>query len=143
MVMRLTDKADMGIIFDSEVLRYGEKIAKFNITREQFIKITDPLPSIGFEKDGKIFGGAFFLDHQIHLSVLPEFHSKWGTLVRPMLEWMFRIEDPVLIKIEKDNEKCIHFAERCNFQRAGSDETYVFFKAASEMLKPSGKRNRS
>lgn len=133
MPLHLTDKADMGLIFDSEIKRYESMGKKVDVNREHWLALCKDAPSIGFAKDGVLFGGAFFFDHEIHLSVLPEFHGRWGSLVRPMWEWLFSIEDPVRVRVEKDNLKCINFGA-AQWPLDGEDDTYVYFKLSSAGL---------
>ena len=136
MIYRLTEKVDLGQIYDLEVLRYGpEKMALFNITKEQFINAAKGIPSIGFEASGKSIGGAFFIRHELHLTVHPDHHGKWGRLARLMFEWLYKIEDPVSCKIEVENEKCIRFVKKAGWTQIAADERFVTFKGSSELLK--------
>ena len=136
MIYRLTEKADFGQIYDLELLRYGpEKWALFNITKEQFINAAVGVPSVGFEASGKLIGGAFFIRHELHLTVHPDHHGKWGRLVRLMCEWLYKIEDPVSCKIEVDNEKCIRFAKKAGWTQIAADERFVTFQGSGELLK--------
>jgi hypothetical protein len=130
MPLHLTDKADFGLIYDTESARYGSA-KTFPCTREQYIALGADLPSIGFAKDGVHFGGAFFFQHEMHATFLPEFHGRWGQLIRPMWDWMLAIEDPVRLRIEKDNIKCQTFLDRQHWPRDGEDDEHVYFMISS------------
>lgn len=135
MIYRLAEKADFGQIYDLEMLRYGpEKMALFNITREQFIDAAKGVPSIGFEASGKLIGGAFFIRHELHLTVHPDHHGRWGRLAHLMFEWLFKIENPATCRIEADNATCISFAKKAGWTQVAADERYVTFKGSSELL---------
>lgn len=144
MIYQLAEKADFGQIYDLEVLRYGpEKMASFNITKKQFIDAAKDIPSIGFEASGKPIGGAFFVHHELHMAVHPDHHGRWGRLARSMFEWLFKIKNPVTIRIEVDNEKCIRFFEKAGWTYLSADEKFVRFKGSSELLnRPRSKTKR-
>ncbi|MGI4937756.1 MAG: hypothetical protein ACRYF5_13575 [Janthinobacterium lividum] len=136
--MHLTDKADFGVLYDAEVLHQKSLGKQLNFTREQWISSCSHLPSIGFAKDGMAFGGAVFYEHEIHFALLPQFHGRWGALIRPMWEWMFSIEDNVRARVEKENPKCLDFMRR-QWPEDGEDETYVYFRLTRAGLNGSRK----
>lgn len=127
MPLHLTPKADLGVMYDAETIRLAELGNTINFTKEQFLEFCRETPSVGFSMDDVAFGGAIFHDHQIHFAVMPEFHGRWGRLVRPMWEWMFSIEDDVRAYVEKNNPKCLNFMSR-QWPTDGEDDTFIFFR---------------
>lgn len=135
MPMHLTARADLGVLYDSESLRYGPG-KKMAMTRQDFITLCAGFPSIGFADDGVVFGGAIFWDNEMHVSVMPAYHSRWGLLMRPMWDWMFSIQDPVRLSVEPDNLKCLRLMRRQGWPQVGQDERYLYFLATRATLHP-------
>lgn len=133
--LRLTDKADVGVMYDADIQRFDpELICKLGVTREMAIARFDRCPSVGFEIEGKAVGG-FLLDGQVvHLAVLSEYHGRWALLWKPALTWLFSVQDPAFTEIEIDNEKCIRLFERSNFKRVGSADTIVRFELSARHM---------
>lgn len=127
--LRLTDKADFGVMYDAEIPNYDpEWVRSTNISREIFVAHYVNSPSIGFEIDGKMVGGILLHDQTAHLTVLPEYHGRWALLWKPALAWLFSLQDPVFVHVLKYNEKCIRLLERSNFKRTNATENMVSFE---------------
>ena len=132
--LRLTDKADFGVMYDADKLRYkSEDLAALGITRERAIEIGSAYPSIGYEIDGVAAGGAVFDGKQLHLAVLPEFHGRWAWLLKPTLDWLFALCDPVQVRIEKFNTRCLRFMDAGGWRRIGEDKYFVIYLVSSEI----------
>lgn len=130
---RITQKADFGLIYDIEISRYSaEFIAKHKLTRDAFIAKLSHFPSIGYEVNGIAIGGVFFDGCEAHIAVLPAFHGRWGILLKPSLQWLFSIKDPIFSRIEIQNTKCIRFMEKNNWKRIRADDDYITFEMTAK-----------
>ena len=136
--LKLTDQLDAGLIFDTLAKRYppekwqavlqGQDHAQ---ARCAFIDYCRNYPSVGFEYDGRPIGGMMFDGREAHLEVLPEYHGRWALLWPRTLAWLFAIQDPILVRIEIDNEKCLRFMDRNNWRRVSVDDEYVTYQMTS------------
>lgn len=147
--LRLTEKADLGVIFDAARQRYTDDAwnrvsGGGRTTKEVFIAhcIAHNMPTLGFECDGKPIGGLVFDGHEAHLEVLPEYHGRWGLLWKPALAWIFSHKDPILVDIDADNEKCLRFMDRNNFPRVKTTEQHVTYRMSSDAPPHDRKRRR-
>lgn len=126
--LRLIPQADLGVMYDAEQLRYeSAAFSALNITREQAIAYYASFPSVGYEIDGVIAGGAVFDGKEIHLAVLPCYYGRWAWLLKPTLTWLFALCDPVQVRIERSNLRCLRFMDACKWPRIGADERYVTY----------------
>lgn len=120
-------------MFDAEQLRYDPaEFAALNITRERAIALYASFPSIGYEIDGVTAGGAIFDGKEIHLAVLPRFYGRWTWLLKPTLGWLFAQCDPVPVRIEQSNTRCLRFMDAGKWPRIGADERFVTYLLSSE-----------
>lgn len=135
--LRLTDRADLGVIYDATCRRHQpnewEKMTAGVVTRDVFIAhcIAKNFPTLGFECDGKPIGGLIFDGNAAHLEVLPEYHGRWGLLWKRALEWIFSHKDPILVKIDIGNEKCVRFMDRNNWPRVAVDAEFITYEMSS------------
>jgi GNAT superfamily N-acetyltransferase len=130
--LRLTDKADLGLFYDIEHVRYDSAtLAAAGVTRARTIAHYQHCPSVGYEIDGVAAGGAVFDGRELHLAVLPRFHGRWAWLFAPTLDWLFAQCDPVRIRIERDNERCLRFMDGGGWQRVAEDAAYVTYLMSS------------
>lgn len=131
--LRITEKADFGLIYDIEVARYSfEFIQKHKLTRDCFIARLSGLPSIGYEMNGEAIGGVFFDGKEAHIAVLPKYHGRWGILLKPSLKWLFSMQDPILSRIEIGNAQCIRFMEKNNWKRVEVDNEYITYEMTAK-----------
>jgi hypothetical protein len=110
--MKLLDKADFSVIYQAELDSDKELFNMFSLTEEDYVRLASKYPSIGFEIDGKCVGGMFIRQDKLHLSVLPEYHGKWGFLFTPAFKWAFSVTDPLKAVVNVSNSKVIRFIER-------------------------------
>jgi hypothetical protein len=110
--MKLLDKADFSVIYKAERESDKDLFNMFSLTEEDYVGLTSKYPSIGFEIDGKCVGGMFIRQDKLHLSVLPEYHGKWGFLFTPAFKWAFSVTDPLKAVVSVSNYKVIRFIER-------------------------------
>lgn len=135
--LRLTDRADFGVIFDAMRQRHQndawEKVTAKLVTREIFVAhcIAQNFPSLGFECNGKAIGGIIFDGKVAHIEVLSEYHGRWGLLWKQAREWVFSLKDPILVDIEVDNEKCHRFMARNNWPRVKVTDKFVTYEMSS------------
>jgi hypothetical protein len=135
--LNLTEQADFGVLYDAVSRRLQpeewQRITQGVMTRDMFIAhcMSQKLPSVGFELDGKPIGGMIFDGKATHLEVLPEYHGRWGLLWPSVLKWMFSLKDPMLVDIDRDNEKCHRFMARNNWRRVKEDEKFVTYEMSS------------
>lgn len=128
-MLRLTDTADLGVLYDAEAARYAEAGGHCLevVTREVFVGFYEGCPSIGFEADGRPIGGILFDGEQAHIAVLPSHHGRWALLLKPALDWLFSLRDEILVEVERDNTRCLRFLDRHGWPRvaeAGDDVVY-------------------
>ncbi|WP_187363039.1 GNAT family N-acetyltransferase [Massilia aquatica] len=128
--LRLTDKADLGLMYDIESPRYDSAVTEL-VTRERAVAHYAGCPSVGYEIDGVPAGGAIFDGRELHLAVLPRFHGRWAWLLAPTLDWLFALCDPVQVRIERDNARCIRFMDGGGWQRIGEDPQYITYLLSS------------
>jgi hypothetical protein len=110
--MKLLDKADFSVIYQAERASDKDLFKEFNLTEDEYIRLASRYPSVGFEIDNKCVGGLFIRQDKIHLSVLPEYHGKWGFLFTPAFKWAFSVTDPLKAVVNVNNDKVIRFIER-------------------------------
>ena len=126
--MRLLDRADFSVLYQSEREAEKELFEQFDITESEYITLASKNPSIGFEIDGKCIGGMFINKDKLHLSVLPDYHGKWGFLFTPAFKWAFSVTDPLRAIVSENNKKVIQFIERHDWQltdKKGSSLIYL------------------
>ncbi|MFS2008019.1 GNAT family N-acetyltransferase [Duganella sp. CT11-25] len=128
--LRLTDQADLGLMYDIERQRYDSALIAA-VTREHAVAHYSGCPSVGYEIDGVAAGGAVFDGHELHLAVLPQFHGRWAWLLKPTLDWLFALRDPVPVRIERDNPRCIRFMDCGGWQRIAEDQQYITYLLSS------------
>lgn len=128
--LRLTDKADLGLMYDIERQRYDSAVTAV-ATRERALAHYAGCPSVGYEIDGVAAGGAVFDGRELHLAVLPQFHGRWAWLLKPTLEWLFALCDPVPVRIERHNLRCLRFMDCGGWQRIGEDAEYITYLLSS------------
>lgn len=110
--MKLLNKADFSVIYQAELESDKDLFNMFSLTEEDYVGLTSKYPSIGFEIDGKCVGGMFIRQDKLHLSVLPEYHGKWGFLFTPAFKWAFSVTDPLKAVVSVSNNKVLRFIER-------------------------------
>lgn len=128
--LRLTGEADLGLMYDIERERYDSAVIAL-LTRERAVAHYAGCPSVGYEIDGVAAGGAVFDGQELHLAVLPRFHGRWAWLLAPTLDWLFALCDPVRVRIERDNARCIRFMDGGGWQRIAEDRQYITYLLSS------------
>ncbi|NHZ91137.1 GNAT family N-acetyltransferase [Massilia sp. CCM 8733] len=128
--LRLTDCADVGLMYDIEQSRYPSAQTAV-ATRERTVTHYLGCPSVGYEIDGVAAGGAVFDGRELHLAVLPQFHGRWAWLLKPTLDWLFALCDPVRVRIEQDNARCIRFMDSGGWERVDEDRQYITYLLSS------------
>lgn len=110
--MRLLDSVDFEVMYHAERETDKSLFDQIKLTCEEYVKLASKYPSIGFEIDGKCVGGMFIRRDRIHLSVMPEYHGKWGWLFTPAFKWAFSVSDPLYAYVSRDNELVLRFIRR-------------------------------
>jgi hypothetical protein len=135
--LKLTEQADFGALYDAVQRRLQpdewQEATRGVVTREVFIAhcIEQKVPSVGFELDGKPIGGVMFCGNAAHIEVLPEYHGRWGLLWPSVIKWVFSLKDPILVDIDRGNEKCHRFMARNNWRRLKEDDKTVTYEMSS------------
>lgn len=131
--LRLTNKVDLGILYEIESARYpSEILEKCGLTKEVFTSRLEHHASIGYELNGQPIGGMFFDGKEPHLAVLRQHHGRWIPLWKPSLDWLFSLQDPIFSRVEVHNEKCLHFMDRNKWKRVQTDEQFVIFEVTAK-----------
>lgn len=126
--LRMTDKVDLKVFYDADMRLYNPAwMAAHGVTEEAFIARYRDCPSVGFEQDGIPFGGVILDGNDAHIAVLPEFQGKWGTLLRPALEWLFSQRSEVRGKVHRLNRHALRFNRRLGGKLVGSDDHFYYF----------------
>ena len=125
--MRLLPCADFSVMYQAEKETDKELFMQFDLKEQEYITLASKYPSIGFEVDNKCVGGMFVRANKIHLSVLPEYHGKWGWLFKPAFKWAFTVSDPLYAIVSRENEKVLRFIRRHDWKQVNEiDSTIVF-----------------
>jgi hypothetical protein len=130
-MLRLTDAADLGVMYDAEAVRYADPSGNDclpALTRDAFVAFYEGCPSIGFEADGQPIGGILFDGAQAHIAVLPSHHGRWALLFKPALDWLFSLRDEILVEVERDNTRCLRFLDRHGWPRVGETEDDIVYR---------------
>lgn len=127
-MMRLLDCADFGVMYKAEKESDKDLFFQFDLTEEEYVRIASKYPSIGFEIDGKSVGGMFVRAGRIHLSVMPEYHGKWGWLFTPAFKWAFSLSDPLYAYVSRENEKVLRFIRRHDWKQVNEIDSTVIFE---------------
>jgi hypothetical protein len=129
-MLRLTERADLGVMYDAEASRLRQAAdtgCLQVVTREAFLSFYEGCPSVGFESDGAPIGGILFDGEQAHIAVLPSHHGRWALLLKPALEWLFTLCPEILVEVERDNTRCLRFLDRHGWPRVGeTEDDYVY-----------------
>lgn len=133
---RLTEPADLGVIFDAEILLYADHpAAHLPGIRQRFIAHYSGCRSVGFEIDGVAVGGAIYDGEEFHIAVLPAYLGRWTWLLKPTLHWLFTQADPAIGRIARSNRRALHFADKTGFpRRVREDALYITYELRSENL---------
>lgn len=122
-----SDKADFGVIYESELLTLGvEWFESRNLTKGKMIEIFEKSDclSLGFNFDGKPIGGVLLLGDEMHIAILPAYFGKWGLLWKRAVRWAFAQCHTVYFFIPAWNARCLRFAEKTKWRRIGEFEKY-------------------
>lgn len=128
---RLTEKADLDVMFEAEAANYKDNpkfLQHYDDLKKQFIEYYANCPSRGFEIDGKQVGGTIYDGKQVHVAVLPEYYGRWGLLLKPGLDWVFSIKDPMLVEVDVNNEKCLRFLDRNKWRRVKETDKKITYE---------------
>jgi len=127
--MKLLNKTDFSVMYQAELESDKDLFNMLSLTEEDYVSLASKYPSIGFEIDGKCVGGMFIRQDHLHLSVLPEYHGRWGFLFTPAFKWAFSVTDPLKAVVSVNNDKIIRFIERHDWKlidQQGSTLLYLF-----------------
>lgn len=127
-MLKLTERADLGVLYDADALRPGSGRYAGAVTRERFAAFYAQCPSIGFEADGRPIGGILFDGEEAHIAVLPSHHGRWALLLKPALEWLFALRADITVAVEHDNDRCLRFLDRHGWQRVGERGDDVLYR---------------
>lgn len=132
--LKLAPKADLDVFYEADAARYAdsERNELEVVTLDAFVAFYRECPSIGFEADGHPIGGILFDGEEAHIAVLPEYHGRWATLLKPALEWLFGLADEIVVEIEIDNAVCMNFMKRNRWQCLGADSTAARFRMTAQ-----------
>lgn len=126
-MMRLLPSADFGVMYRSEKESDKDLFLQIDLTEEEYVQIASKYPSVGFEIDGLNVGGMFIRANKLHLSVMPEYHGKWGWLFEPAFKWAFTVSDPLYAYVSRDNDKVLRFIRRHDWKKVNElDSTIIF-----------------
>jgi hypothetical protein len=134
-MLRITPQADLGVFFDADNDRYLQRHpgrAAPLLEKEAFISHYAGCPSIGFECDGQPIGGVIFDGQQAHIAVLPDYHGRWGLLLKPACDWLFGLRREVFVRVESDNVKSRRMMDRCGWQRVGTEGEDLIYRMAPQ-----------
>ena len=122
MALTLTPRADLEVFYEADAQRWRERRPHvLNVVdREAFVRFYLNAPSIGFAADGRPIGGIVFDGEQAHIAVLPQWHGRWALLMKPALQWLFRLKREIVVEVEADNERCLRFLDRHGWPRIGA-----------------------
>lgn len=130
---RLTEQADLNVMFDAEAMLYPElRLLPLDGKKQLFAQFYADCHSIGFEIDGIAIGGAIYDGEEFHIAVLPAYYGRWGRLWQPTLAWLFSVADPVKARVAKSNKRCIQFADHSRFPRIAEDDKYVTYLGSNK-----------
>lgn len=138
-IMRLTSQADLSFLYDVVKMRLSgsgkwEEVTRgHSQSREIFLQhcAKNNLPSIGFECNGKPIGGMVYDGVEVHIEVLPKYHSRWAVLWPSAMKWLFSIKDPMLVSVERSNEKCHQFILRNNWHVVKETDKVLTYEISS------------
>lgn len=126
--LKMTDKADLKVFFDADRRMYNAAwMAAHGIAEEGFIARNCDCPSLGFEHAGIPFGGIILHGNDAHIAIPPEFHGKWGMLLRPALAWLFSQRSEVFAKVHRPNRQSLRFLRRLGATLVGADDKFLIF----------------
>jgi len=129
--MKIVDKADLGVYYDADASFMNKAwLLKIGLTKDVFIAMFQNHPTIGFEADGRQFGGAMLIDNTVHFAVLPEYQRRWGSLLRSALAWAFSLRDPLVAKIPVANKVSVEWVRRQGWKCTAEDAAYVTFEGS-------------
>ena len=128
--LSVVEPADCELLYDIDALRYDEQwMIEHKIERHQIVSVMQSYRSLGFLYDGKPIGGVMYDGKEAHMAVLPEYHGRWGFLLKPMMEWLFAIKEPMQASVEISNTHCVRFMDRNKWRRVASNDKYITFEA--------------
>lgn len=107
---------DLEVLYRAELPCWPEEVQK-RMNKDEYIARFSKLPSIGFEVDGRCVGGVVMEGEFIHISLLPEYHSRFAFAYHEALEWVFTQADPVYAHVWAGNKKCLSFCEHSGWER--------------------------
>lgn len=112
--MKTLPKVDSSVLYEIEIVSAPEEAREFLLAqdRKRFEAMVDECPSIGFEVDGRCIGGAFIRYDRLHISVHPDYHSRWRRFYPALVDWTFSVCDPVYGVVHQDNTAGRRFAAR-------------------------------
>lgn len=134
-MLRLTERADLGVMYDAEAARYAQAAdagCLQVVTRDTFLRFYEGCPSVGFEADGVPIGGILFDGEQAHIAVLPSRHGRWALLLKPALDWLFTLCPEILVEVERDNTRCLRFLDRHGWPRVGETSGDIVYRLTAQ-----------
>jgi hypothetical protein len=131
--LRLAARADLATFYEADAQRYGAGAPQLQVvSRDAFIAFYRGCPSIGFEHDGRPIGGILFDGEQAHIAVLPQYHGHWALLLKPALQWLFRLRREIVVQVDRDNPRAIAFMARHGWPCLHSDGTTLAYRLAPQ-----------
>lgn len=141
--LRMTDKADLKVYYDADIRMYDRAwMAAHGFTEEAFIARYRDCPSVGFEQGGIPFGGVILDGNDFHIAILPEFHGKWGALLRPALAWLFSQRSEVRARVHRPNRQGLRFFRRLGAKLVESDGNFLIFSLSPADIPPALRQSR-
>jgi hypothetical protein len=135
--LRITGKADLKVFYDADSRLYNPAwLAARGLDEEGFIARYRDCPSIGFEQGGVPFGGIVLDGDDVHIAILPEFHGKWGTLLRQIFAWLFAQRSEVRCKVHRPNRQSLRFVRGLGAAQIACDDNFIIFKMSPEVILP-------
>ncbi|HEX8956728.1 MAG TPA: GNAT family N-acetyltransferase [Burkholderiaceae bacterium] len=122
---------DLDVYYEADSIRFDRRVLNV-VTREVFRETFAQCLSIGFEADGKPIGGVIFDGKVPHIAVLPQWRGRWGTLLRPMLAWLFAIKDDFRIHVEYRNAPLRRFVAHCGWPVVDADLHGTFHRVTPD-----------
>lgn len=116
--MRVVKPVDPHVFWQAEMSDPVEQRSAliFDRTEEEFCRTLSQYPSIGFEDDGKQFGGVFIDQHLcMHIAILPEYQGRWGSLFKQGIDWAFSVSNTLYALVAKENRKIRRFIAHHNW----------------------------
>jgi GNAT superfamily N-acetyltransferase len=140
--LKLASRVDLDVYYDADSNRFDRRVLSV-VTREAFRKTFEACPSVGFECDGVPIGGVIFDGDVPHIAVLPQWHGRWGPLLRPMLRWLYALKADIRVHVDYGNPSIRRFVEHCGWPVVDADLRGTFHRMTPDGARRVARVNQS